>query len=103
MLIQLLTLNAAEGIERRVATGGADTYIVICGLEKATSHCCYNRARCRTNHVTDCFGTTRKLKIYFMKPGKRKVEAKLLSTRNLQKELSFPKPPSFSMHSAASA
>ncbi|GBM64161.1 hypothetical protein AVEN_57170-1 [Araneus ventricosus] len=29
---------AAKGIETRVATGDADTYIVRSGLEKATSH-----------------------------------------------------------------
>ncbi|GBN14473.1 hypothetical protein AVEN_233943-1 [Araneus ventricosus] len=38
-LIRLLTQKmAAEGIETRVATGDADTYIVRSGLEKAPSH-----------------------------------------------------------------
>ncbi|GBN14632.1 hypothetical protein AVEN_142091-1 [Araneus ventricosus] len=38
-LVQLLTQKmAAKGIETRVATGDADTYIVRSGLEKSTSH-----------------------------------------------------------------
>ncbi|GBM68111.1 hypothetical protein AVEN_173096-1 [Araneus ventricosus] len=37
--VQLLTLKMiAKGIETRVATGDAKTYIVGYGLEKATSH-----------------------------------------------------------------
>ncbi|GBM61775.1 hypothetical protein AVEN_18339-1 [Araneus ventricosus] len=52
-LIQLLTQKmAAEGIETRAATGNADTYIVRCGLEKATSHPIV--AITGTCHVTYC-------------------------------------------------
>ncbi|GBN83661.1 hypothetical protein AVEN_78357-1 [Araneus ventricosus] len=51
----------SKGIETRVAKGDADTYIVRCGLEKASSHpTCYNRGRRRPNHDIDCFGTSRK-------------------------------------------
>ncbi|GBM14527.1 hypothetical protein AVEN_101169-1 [Araneus ventricosus] len=80
---------AAEGIETRVATGDADTYIVRCGLDKAISH----PIVAITGQDVDLFKLLIALappenNIYFVKPGKRKVEAKLFSTRKLQKELS---------------
>lgn len=52
---------AAEGIETRVDTGDADTYIVRYGLEKAISHPIVAIiGQDVTSRATDCFGTTRK-------------------------------------------
>ncbi|GBM19719.1 hypothetical protein AVEN_874-1 [Araneus ventricosus] len=80
---------AAEEIETRVAAGDVDTYNVRCGLEKAISHSIV----ATTGQDVDIIVLLVALalpesNIYFMKPGKRKVEAKLFSTRKLQKELS---------------
>ncbi|GBM22317.1 hypothetical protein AVEN_121137-1 [Araneus ventricosus] len=60
--IQLTQKMTAKGIETSVAAGDADTYIVRCGLEKATFHhiVAIKRARRRPSRTTDCFGTTRK-------------------------------------------
>ncbi|GBL90150.1 hypothetical protein AVEN_135488-1 [Araneus ventricosus] len=81
----------AKGTETRDSTGDADTYIVRCGLEKATSHPIVAIAGQDVDLVVLLFALAPpESNIYFMKPGKRKVEAKLFSTRKLQKELSFP-------------
>ncbi|GBN78994.1 hypothetical protein AVEN_182391-1 [Araneus ventricosus] len=57
-MFQLLTQKmSAKGIEMRVITGDADTYIVRSGLEKQLL---IPRERHRPSHVTDCFATTRK-------------------------------------------
>ncbi|GBM16123.1 hypothetical protein AVEN_163144-1 [Araneus ventricosus] len=80
---------ASEGIEMRVATG--DSYIVRCGLEKAISHPIVVITGQDVDLVALLIALTPpESNIYFMKSGKRKVEAKLFSTRKLQKELSFP-------------
>ncbi|GBN81406.1 hypothetical protein AVEN_107699-1 [Araneus ventricosus] len=90
-LIQLLRQKmTSKGIETRVAKGDADTYIVRCGLEKAISH----PTVAIIGEDVDLIMILISLKpaesdIYFMKPGKGKVEAKIFSTRKLQKELSF--------------
>ncbi|GBM16167.1 hypothetical protein AVEN_126437-1 [Araneus ventricosus] len=81
----------ADGIETRVTTGDADTYIVRCRIEKAISH----PIVALTGQDVDLVVLLIALapsdsNIYFMKPGKIKIEAKLFSTRNLQKELSLP-------------
>ncbi|GBN26776.1 hypothetical protein AVEN_270266-1 [Araneus ventricosus] len=91
-LIQLQTQKvAAEGIETRVTTGDADIYIVRCALEKAISHTIVAITWQDVNLVVLLIALApTETNIYFMKPGKRKVEAKLFSTRKLQKELSFP-------------
>ncbi|GBL98264.1 hypothetical protein AVEN_174065-1 [Araneus ventricosus] len=79
---------ASKEIDTRVATENAETYIVRCGLEKAISY-----------PIVVTTGQDLLLLIalappesntYFMKLGKRKVEAKLFSTRKLPKELPFP-------------
>ncbi|GBM96549.1 hypothetical protein AVEN_253054-1 [Araneus ventricosus] len=80
---------AAKGIETRVATGDADTYIVRCGLEKATSHPIVAIGQDVDLVMLLIALTPPESSMYFMKPGKGKVEAKL-STRKRQKELSFP-------------
>ncbi|GBO41379.1 hypothetical protein AVEN_31033-1 [Araneus ventricosus] len=81
----------AKGIETRVATGDADTYIVRCGLEKATSHPIVAITAQDVDLVVLLIALALpESNIYLMKPGKRKVEAKLFSTRKLQKEPSFP-------------
>ncbi|GBN97771.1 hypothetical protein AVEN_204615-1 [Araneus ventricosus] len=82
---------AAEGIETRVPTGDADTYIARCGLEKATSHPIVAITGPDVDQVVLVIALAPlESNIYFMKNGKRKVEAKLFSTGKLQKELSFP-------------
>ncbi|GBM38089.1 hypothetical protein AVEN_203215-1 [Araneus ventricosus] len=91
-LIHLLTQKmSSEGIETRVATGDSDVYIVKCGLEKAISH----PIVAITGQDVDLVVLLIALPppesyIYFMKSGKRKIEAKLFSTRKLQENLSFP-------------
>ncbi|GBN41858.1 hypothetical protein AVEN_196760-1 [Araneus ventricosus] len=81
---------AAEGIETRVATGDADTYIVRCELQKAISHPIVVITGQDVDLVVLLIALAPpESKIYFMKSGKKKVEAKLFSTRKLQKELSF--------------
>ncbi|GBN72185.1 hypothetical protein AVEN_3675-1 [Araneus ventricosus] len=90
-LIQLLTQKmVVEGIETRVATGDSDTYIVRYGLEKETSHptLAVIGADVDLNVLLIALAPTES-GIYFMKPGKGKVKAKIFSTRKLQKELSF--------------
>ncbi|GBO26215.1 hypothetical protein AVEN_221421-1 [Araneus ventricosus] len=91
-LIQLLTQKkSAEGIETTIATGDADTYIVRCALEKSISHLIVAITGQEVDLVVLLIVLAPpESNIYFMKPGKRKVEVKLFSTRKLQKELSFP-------------
>ncbi|GBM38085.1 hypothetical protein AVEN_40963-1 [Araneus ventricosus] len=92
---------ASEGIETRVATGDSETYILRCGLKKAISHPIVPITVQDVDLVLLLFALAPpESNIYFMKPGKKEVEAKLFSTRKLQKEL-FPKSSSFSMHSVA--
>ncbi|GBO18761.1 hypothetical protein AVEN_77672-1 [Araneus ventricosus] len=82
---------AVEGIETRVVTGDADIYIVRFGLEKAISHPIVAITGQDVDLVVLLIALApSESNIYFMNPGKRKVEAKLFSTRKLQKELSFP-------------
>ncbi|GBN13758.1 hypothetical protein AVEN_163294-1 [Araneus ventricosus] len=82
---------AAKGIETRVATEDADAYIVRCALEKATSHPIVVRTGQNVDIVVSLIALAPpENNIYFMKPGKVKVEAKLFSTRKYKKELSFP-------------
>ncbi|GBN58786.1 hypothetical protein AVEN_181810-1 [Araneus ventricosus] len=90
--ILLLTQKmASKGIKTRVATGDAETYIVRFGLEKATSHPIVAiRGKDEDLIVLQIALAPTESNIYFMKPGKRKVEAKLFSIRKLQKELYFP-------------
>ncbi|GBN27214.1 hypothetical protein AVEN_171950-1 [Araneus ventricosus] len=81
----------AEGIKTRVTTGDAHTYIVRCGLEKAISHPIVATTGQGVGlDVLLIALAPPESNIYFMKTGKIKVEAKLFSTRKLQKELSFP-------------
>ncbi|GBM36606.1 hypothetical protein AVEN_170774-1 [Araneus ventricosus] len=78
-LILLLTQKiASEGIETRVATGDADTYIVRCGLEKAIYHPIVAITGQDEDLVVLLIAlASPESNIYFMKFGKRKVEAKL--------------------------
>ncbi|GBO14078.1 hypothetical protein AVEN_62539-1 [Araneus ventricosus] len=71
---------AAKGIETRVATVDADTYIVRCGSAKATSHNIDAIIGQEVDLVVllIAFASPESI-IYCMKPGKRKVEAKLFS------------------------
>ncbi|GBN63404.1 hypothetical protein AVEN_120458-1 [Araneus ventricosus] len=81
---------ASKGIETRVAAGDADTYIVRSGLEKATSHPVVAIIGQEVDLVVLLIALApTESNIYFIKPGKGKVEAKLFLTRKLQKELSF--------------
>ncbi|GBL77341.1 hypothetical protein AVEN_41765-1 [Araneus ventricosus] len=83
---------AAKGIETRVATEDADTYIVRFGLEKAISRPIVAITRQDVDVVVLLIALAPpESNIYFIKPDKGKVEAKLFSTRKLEKELSFPK------------
>ncbi|GBO18744.1 hypothetical protein AVEN_70800-1 [Araneus ventricosus] len=82
---------AVEGIETRATTGDVDIYIVRFGLEKAISHPIVDITGQYVDLVVLLIALAPpESNIYFMKTGKRKVEAKLFSTRKLQKELSFP-------------
>ncbi|GBO34973.1 hypothetical protein AVEN_15811-1 [Araneus ventricosus] len=82
--VQLLTQKiAAKGIETRVATGDADTYIRRYGSNFSSQ-----------GEDVDLVALLIALEppesnIYFMKPGKGKVEANFFFTRKLQKEFSF--------------
>ncbi|GBL83316.1 hypothetical protein AVEN_110639-1 [Araneus ventricosus] len=76
----------AKGTETRVATGDADTYIVISVLEKSNFS---SQGKDVDLVVLLIALAPPESNIYFMKPGKGKVEAKLFFTRKLQKELSF--------------
>ncbi|GBM83226.1 hypothetical protein AVEN_81993-1 [Araneus ventricosus] len=91
---------AAKGIETRVFTGDADTYIVRCGLEKATSHPIIAITGQDVDQVVLLIIALAppESNICFMEPGMGKVEDKLFSTRKFQKNFLFPKPSSFSMH-----
>ncbi|GBM49642.1 hypothetical protein AVEN_3227-1 [Araneus ventricosus] len=81
----------AKGIETRFSAGDADTYIMRCGLEKATSHPIVVRTGQDMDIVVLLVAlASPENDIYFMKPGKKKVEDKLFSTRKLKKELSTP-------------
>ncbi|GBO14905.1 hypothetical protein AVEN_3296-1 [Araneus ventricosus] len=53
-----------------------------------SSHCCYNREDVDLTMILIALAPAES-DIYFMKSGKGKVEAKIFSTRKLQKELSF--------------
>ncbi|GBM25886.1 hypothetical protein AVEN_94335-1 [Araneus ventricosus] len=76
---------AAKGIQTRVSTGDADTYIVRSGLEKATFH-----PKGKTDLVVLLTALAPpESNIYFLKPVKGKVETKLFFTRKLQKEFYF--------------
>ncbi|GBM81066.1 hypothetical protein AVEN_100534-1 [Araneus ventricosus] len=90
-LIQLLRQKmTSKGIETRVAKGDADTYIVRCGLEKAISHPTVAIIGEDVDLIMILIALApAESDTYFMKPGKGKVEAKIFSTRKLQKELSF--------------
>ncbi|GBM68233.1 hypothetical protein AVEN_268717-1 [Araneus ventricosus] len=89
--LQLLRQKmTSKGIETRVAKVDADTYIVRCGLEKATSHPTVAIIGEDVDLIMILIALApAENDIYFMKPGKGKVEAKIFSTRKLQKELSF--------------
>ncbi|GBN48568.1 hypothetical protein AVEN_103759-1 [Araneus ventricosus] len=77
--------------ETRVTTGDADTYIVRCALEKAISHPIVAITGQDVGLVVLLIALAPpRNNIYFMKPGKRKDEAKLFSTRKLQNELPPP-------------
>ncbi|GBN57077.1 hypothetical protein AVEN_244561-1 [Araneus ventricosus] len=94
-LIQLLRQKmTSKGIETRVAKGDADTYIVRCGLEKATSH----PTVAIIGEDVDLMMILIVLApaesdIYFMKPGKGKFEAKIFSTRKLKRTFFCPNHP----------
>ncbi|GBM47496.1 hypothetical protein AVEN_79626-1 [Araneus ventricosus] len=80
---------AAKGIETRVTTGDADTYIVRYGLEKAISHpIVVVRGKDIDPIVLLITLAPAESNNYFMKPGKGKVKAKFFFTRKLQKEFS---------------
>ncbi|GBM10666.1 hypothetical protein AVEN_7937-1 [Araneus ventricosus] len=80
----------SKGIETRVSKGDADTYIVRCGLEKETSYPTVAIIGEDVDLIVILIALApAESDIYFMKPGKGKVEAKTFSTRKLQKELSF--------------
>ncbi|GBL72029.1 hypothetical protein AVEN_115057-1 [Araneus ventricosus] len=82
---------ASKRIETRIDTGVLYTYIVSCGLEKATSHPIVAITGQDVDLVVSLIALAPpESNIYFMKPGKGKVEAKLFSSRKFQKELSFP-------------
>ncbi|GBN80368.1 hypothetical protein AVEN_190500-1 [Araneus ventricosus] len=89
--IQLLRQKmTSKGIQTRVAKGDADSYIVRCLLEKATSHPTVAIIGEDVDLIVILIASAPpESDIYFMKPGKGKVEAKIFSTRNLQKELPF--------------
>ncbi|GBM75070.1 hypothetical protein AVEN_32398-1 [Araneus ventricosus] len=80
----------SKGIETRVAKGDVDAYIVRCGLEKAISHPTVAIRGEGVDLIMILISLApAESDIYFMKPGKGKVEGKIFSTRKLQKELSF--------------
>ncbi|GBM98807.1 hypothetical protein AVEN_46305-1 [Araneus ventricosus] len=97
-LIQLLRQKmTSKGIETRVAKGDADTYIVKCGLEKAI----YHSTVAIIGEDVDLIMILISLKpaesdIYFMKPGKGKVD---FQQESFKKNFLLPKPSSFFMHS----
>ncbi|GBN76511.1 hypothetical protein AVEN_256199-1 [Araneus ventricosus] len=74
---------AAKGIGTRVATGDADAYIVRYGLAKATSHNIDAIIGQKIDLVVLLIAlASPESIIYFIKPGKRKVEVKLFSNGN---------------------
>ncbi|GBM83557.1 hypothetical protein AVEN_74945-1 [Araneus ventricosus] len=86
-LILLLTLKmTSEGIETRGATGDADTYIARCGLEKVIPYPIVAITGQEVVLIVLLIALVPpESNIYFMKPGKRKVESKLFSTGMRQK------------------
>ena len=89
-LIQLLTEKMVmRGIEARIANGDADSVIVRCASEKAVSHQTVIIIGEDVDLVVLLIAlASAENDIYFLKPGKGNVEAKLFSTRKL-KELPF--------------
>ncbi|GBO30599.1 hypothetical protein AVEN_55704-1 [Araneus ventricosus] len=74
---------AAKLIGTRVTRGDADTYIVRCGLQKTTSHPTDTIIKQGVDLVVLLITlASPKSNIYFMKPGKGKIEAKLFSNGN---------------------
>ncbi|GBO30498.1 hypothetical protein AVEN_47220-1 [Araneus ventricosus] len=74
---------AAKLIGTRVTRGDADTYIVRCGLQKTTSHPTDTIIKQDVDLVVLLITlASPKSNIYFMKPGKGKIEAKLFSNGN---------------------
>ncbi|GBM54844.1 Fatty acid synthase [Araneus ventricosus] len=76
---------AVEGIETRVATRDSANFIVMCGLEKAISQPIIAITGQDVIVVLLIVLAPPGSNNYFTKPGKRKVETKLFSTRKLQK------------------
>ncbi|GBO34670.1 hypothetical protein AVEN_120453-1 [Araneus ventricosus] len=81
-LIQLLTQKiAAKGIETSIATADADSCIVRCEVDKATSHPIVAITGQDADLVVFLIALAPpESNIYFMKSGKGKVEVKLFST-----------------------
>ncbi|GBM41004.1 hypothetical protein AVEN_237132-1 [Araneus ventricosus] len=74
----------------KIAKGDADTYIVRCGLEKATSHPSVAIVDEDVDLIMILIALApEESDIYFMKPGKGKVEAKIFSTRKQAKRIFF--------------
>ncbi|GBM60035.1 hypothetical protein AVEN_147598-1 [Araneus ventricosus] len=81
---------ASKEIEIRVTEGDASTYIERNGLEKATSHPTVAIIGEDIDLIVILIALApAESDIYFTKPGMGTVEAKIISTRKLQKELSF--------------
>ena len=89
-LIHLLSQKmAAKGIGTTVATIDADTTIVRCGIEKATTYPTVAVIGEDVDLVVLLVALSPPDRnIYFLKPGRGKVEAKIFSTKQLQ-ELPF--------------
>ncbi|GBM79494.1 hypothetical protein AVEN_57332-1 [Araneus ventricosus] len=87
---------AAKGIETRITTGDSDTYIVIIPHPVVAI----------TGQNVDLVVLLIALAppesdIYFTKPGMGRVEANFFLQESPKKNLLFPKPSSFFMHSVA--
>ncbi|CAK1588860.1 unnamed protein product [Parnassius mnemosyne] len=91
-LIQFLTEKmTAAGIETTVATGDADGTIVSCGLDKAAVHPTVVIVGEDVDLIVLLMGLAPpNINVFFMKPGRGKVETKLFSVRQLQ-QLEFAK------------